>query len=304
MTGDIRDVARLGLVHHMLYPECTTDAQAHAATLMQFVQRGDIETFDCCLPYGDDLQAPLIEAIRTCGKTNVTFATHLFPLRKIGFASTLPGERGQTRLIVDDMIRQAVAIGANGFIFASGAPSPDDASPVHYDAFESFCFWLCSRLAEHGITALLEPFDTSVDKCFLYGPTASCMNLLEGLAERGIKNLGIELDLAHVPLMGETFAQAIRTTAPKLRRAHLGNCVLADTESPLYGDKHPPIGIDGGEIDIPELVVILRELLEVGYLDKDSRGDLVLEMTPWPGRSTEWTVEDAVRRVERAWGEV
>ena len=38
-----------------------------------------------------------------------------------------PEEQAQVRMIVDDMIEQAAAIGATGFIFASGAPPPDRA---------------------------------------------------------------------------------------------------------------------------------------------------------------------------------
>ena len=303
MQEEIRDYARMGFVHHMLYPECMDDAEAHMRTLEAFVQRDDMETFDCCLPYGEARRERLIPVVRDSGKEHIAFATHLFPLRKIGLSSRAPHEQAQIRMIVKDMIECAAAVGATGMIFASGGPAPGDAIPADYEAFADFCHWLCTELRPHGITALLEPFDTTIDKKFLYGPTAECMALIESLTPK-IDNFGIELDLAHVPLMFETFEDAIRTVAPALRRVHLGNCVLKDASHPRYGDTHPPIGYEGGEIDVPEVAEILRCLLGVGFLSKESRGDLLIEMTPWPGRTVDETIADTTDRLARAWAMV
>jgi len=300
MKDDIRKYARLGLVHHMLYPRSVEDPDEHVNTLQQFVQRSDIETFDCCLPYGAERQATLITAIWASGKHEIAFATHLFPFKKLICAAPLPNEQAQIRMIVKDMVRQAVDIGATGFVFASGGPAPSEATLAHRSAFADFCRWLCAELKPHGITALLEPFDTSVDKRFLYGPTAECVALIESLRPK-TGNLQIELDVAHLPLMGESFEQAIRTVAPHLRRVHLGNCVFRNQEDPRYGDTHPPIGYPGGEIDVPELTIILRLLLEAGFLRREQRGNLLLEMTPWPGRTADETVDDGFRRLQEAW---
>ncbi len=198
------------------------------------------------------------------------------------------------------MIEQVAAAGGNGLIITSGPPSPENATAAHHEAFADLCRWLCARCARHGITVLLEPFDTNIDKRFLYGSTDQCVKLIESLRPE-VDNFAIELDMAHVPLMGETFSHAIKTVAHHLKRVHLGNCVLKDRNHPLYRDKHPPMGYDGGEIDTPELTEILRCLLEIGYLDKRRRGNLLLEMTPWPGRSAEESATDGIARVEEAW---
>jgi len=300
---ELTEFARLGLVHHMLHPACMHDPDDHARTLAEFATRTDIETFDCCLPYGEERRQRLIPVIRECRKVDVTFAAHLFPLSRISFCETAQPAQAQTRMIVHDMVECAAAIGATGFIFASGGPPPDDATEAHHQAFAGFCRWLCAELAPHGITALLEPFDMTIDKCFLYGPTRECVGLIESLAPE-VANLGIELDLAHVPLMGETFEQAIHTCAPLLKRVHLGNCVLRDTAHPRYGDTHPPIGFPGGEIDVPETARILQCLVNVGFLNRESRGNLVVEMTPWPRKSVAETVAGAWSRLEQAWAKV
>lgn len=303
MDENLHTYARIGLVHHMLYPECMDDPEVHVQSLEAFVKRDDIETLDCCLPYGHERRARLIPQIRDSGKSDITFATHLFPLRKLAFTTPAPHEQSQVRMIVADMVQQAAAIGATGFIFASGGPAPSDATEAHYKAFADFCTWLCNELKYHGITAMLEPFDTTIDKKYLYGPTDACVALIESLRSE-VDNLGIELDLAHVPLMGESFEHAIKTVAPYLKRIHLGNSVIRDSNHPRYGDTHPPIGYPGGEIDVAEVAEILHWLLEVGYLNPHNRGNLVIEMTPWPGLSVDDTVSDSIRRLEEAWRQV
>ncbi|MBN2451128.1 MAG: sugar phosphate isomerase/epimerase [Lentisphaeria bacterium] len=300
MKQPLETYACLGLVHHLLYPDCARDEAFHARTLAALAQRADIETLDCCLPMAAPWQAEAVQAVRACGKRDITFATHFFPLRSLGLAATTASETGIVRVLLREMVRQAASIGATGFVFASGRPSPAEAEPRHYEAFRDLCRWLGAELAPHGITALLEPFDTTIDKRFLYGSVQQCVDLIRNLRPES-PNLGIELDVAHLPLMGEPFEDAIQTAAPVLQRVHLGNCVLKDPTHPRYGDTHPPIGLPGGEIDVPELTRILRALLDVGYLQPDQRGNLVLEMTPWPGKTPEETVRDTFRRLHQAW---
>ncbi|MBU8902715.1 MAG: TIM barrel protein, partial [Victivallales bacterium] len=299
MNGDIREYAKLGLVHHLLYSEYLNSSEKHVETLLKFIKRTDIETFDCCLPYGEDYRQLLIPAIRECGKTNC-FAIHFYPLRSLPLAAKTPANRAQTWMIIDDMIAQAAAIEAEGFIFAAGTPSFYDAKAEDFSAFDDFCDKLCLKLKKHNITALLEPFDMDVDKKFLYGPIDDCVKLAKRISAKH-DNFGFEIDMAHLPLMREDFASAIERTSPWLKRVHLGNCVLKDKNNPRWGDTHPPIGFAGGEIDIPELKIILRSLLDCGFLDKSNRGNLLIEMTPFPGKSVDYTVNDNFTRLEQAW---
>lgn len=298
MKGNIRDYAKLGLVHHLLYPQCTVDAQYHADTLAAFVARDDIEALDCCLPYGEEHRRRLAPLVRGCGK-DVSYALHLFPARKISLASPDVQEQNLARYVIADQIEMAAAIGATGFVFPSGADFPDDR-PAAQQAFRAFCDWFCERLRPHGITALLEPFDRTVDKKFLYGPIDDCVALVDGVqAEHA--NIGIELDIAHLPLMNEDIESAVLRCGKRIRRVHLGNCVLRDTTHPLYGDKHPPMNLPGGEIGKPQLMRALQALLQCGFLDPNDRKPLIMEMTPFPGKSPEYTVQKTFELLFDAW---
>jgi sugar phosphate isomerase/epimerase len=301
MRKDIRNYARLGFVHHILYPDCTKDPEYHIETLLNLIQREDIETLDCYIPYGDEIRKKVIDKIRKCGK-EVVYDLHTFPSRKISLGSLDPQEQGLSRIVIKDQINIAGAIGAKGLVFASGADIPDNRGAAK-SCFSDFCRWFCSELEQYGINALLEPFDRDIDKKFLLGPINECVDFLDSLSSE-VKNIGIELDFAHLPLIGDDFQYSIYKTAHYLKRVHLGNCVLKNKKSPLYGDHHPPIGIEGGEIDVAELIVILKGLLEIGYIDKYRRGAIVLEITPFPGKSLEYTIDDNIERLEKAWREV
>lgn len=297
---DIKKYAKIGLVHHLLYPECTKDRDYHINTLSDFVLREDIEALDCCIPYGEPYRnSGIIPKVRDCGK-DVAYALHLFPARKISLSSLDIQEQEISKIVIKDQIDVAAKIGANGFVFVSGADVPYNRDGAR-KAFKEFCIWFCAELKKHNMEALLEPFDRTIDKKFLYGPVVDCVRLMDDLHQEGITNIGIELDMAHLPLMFEDFESSIERCAPYLKRVHLGNCVLKDKKHPFYGDMHPPIGLEGGEIDTPELKIILKKLLEVGYLDNKDRKPLILEMQPFPGKTVEYTIEESFRRLNDAW---
>ena len=300
MIGSIRDHAELGLVHHLLYNARPDDPAGHAETLRKFIQREDIDTLDCCLPLNGD-QSDLAEAVRNCGKS-ICFAIHFYPLRTQPLAAKTPAEKAARDQLLLPLIDQAAAIGAGGFIFGAGTPSFNTADAEDFAAFDEFLDLLCPKLAGIGTDALLEPFDYDVDKCFLFGPVESCVELAERTLKRH-RNFGFELDMAHLPLMHEDFAASIRRLAPYLKRIHLGNCV-ATPGYERYGDTHPPMDFPNGSIGVQELVIILRSLLDVGFLVPGGKSGLVLEMTPYPGISPEETAEKSFALLDQAWKKV
>ncbi len=302
MNGDIREFAKLGLVHHMHYQNCVNDPAYHAETLEKFAGRTDFETFDFCVPYAEPWRSKAIEAVKNSGK-DTAYALHLFPARKISLGSLDLTERELTKIVIQDQIEQAVKSGAKGFVFVSGADIPEHRAEAQ-ERFYEFCLWFCGELAPHGITALLEPFDRTVDKKFLYGSIDECVELVDRVSKNH-NNIGIELDIAHLPLMGEDICESILKCGNRIKRVHLGNCVLKDKCCPLYGDMHPPMGIDGGEIRENELTTALKTLFEIGYLDKTKRNPLVLEMRPFDGdNSIERTIADSFVLLDRAWSAV
>ncbi len=297
MRENLKKYAKIGLAYHLLYPDCAKDPVYHVRTCIDFINAYDIETFDCIMPFGAEHRQALIPHLKKCGK-EIVFNNHISLLRKINPSSNSYIHQELAKVIIADQIDAAKSIGATGYILTSGKNVTDKSKTKTLKNFANYCCWFCNKLRPHGITALLEPFDTSIDKKFILGPTAECVQFIESL---DIENLGIELDFAHIPLLGESFYEAIKNTHKHLKRVHLGNCILKDKTSKWYGDKHPPIGIEGGEIDTRELAEILSTLLEFGYLNKKERGALVLEIRPIGKMTQEELVADNFKKLYDAW---
>lgn len=304
MHDDIREYAKLGFSHFMLYPTCVVSEQVLSETLVPFMQRTDIEAVDYYLPYDRAARKLLIPALRACSM-HKSYAVLGLMLDKVSLGSLADNEQAIVRMLLADQIELAAASGAASFAFASGLDVGEADRPAGKARFAKLCIWLCDRLKRHGITALLEPFDRDVHRKFLLGPTVECVELVDSLTSE-VDNLKIQLDVSHVALMGESFAESIRAAAGAghLAHVHLGNCIKHDRADAFFGDVHPPIGFPGGEIDVPELTEVLRCLLETGYLSRQHRGILVIETQPAPGMTVEQTIQDQTALLDRAWRQV
>lgn len=110
------------------------------------------------------------------------------------------------------------------------------------------------------------------------------------MKRRKVNNVGIMVDMAHVTITGETFAQAIGLAKSCLWHVHLGNAVIRDPQHRWFGDFHPPLEIPEGEHDRTHLAAFLRELKAVGYFE-GGNASLTFEMRPYPGLSARASVE-------------
>ena len=122
-------------------------------------------------------------------------------------------------------------------------------------------------------------------------------------------NFGLTIDLSHLPLLGETSAEAIKTAAPHLIHAHIGNCVIDHPDSPLYGDFHPRFGHPLGRSDLPEVIDYLRQLDAVGYWERarqrlGTTPILSMELRAYPDESPAAILANGKRTFIRAWNAV
>ena len=302
MSDDLCQYARIGLAHFMLYPNCVREEHLIFDTLPAMLDRGDIEAVDMCLPFDPEQREQLSAMLRASDK-RLGFAIHPFPVDKICLGSTFDNEKALIRMVLDDQLGAAAGCGAESITFVSGIDVDVEHRPAALAAFADVCRWFCGRAKEHGMIALIEPFDRDFHRKFLIGPTTECVELIE-LLRPGIDNLYVQLDMAHVRLSGETFGHAVTTAKPYLGHVHVGNCVMHNRNDPFFGDRHPPFGYPGGEIDVPELTTILRTLLDVGYLSKQSRGTLVIETQPAPGGDVEALIQQGLAKLDVAWRRV
>lgn len=105
--------------------------------------------------------------------------------------------------------------------------------------------------------------DAKIDKRCLIGPSEDALWVARGVRKEQA-NFSLMVDLSHLPLLGETPRHCLGLLKDHLAHIHIGNCVLKDKVHPAYGDWHPRFGLPGGENDVEELAMFLRELFNVG----------------------------------------
>jgi sugar phosphate isomerase/epimerase len=294
----LREVATLGVVHHSLYP-CKHDPSRHLRTLPCVLARRDTEIVDLTVPYGPEREAA-IGMIRASGKT-VVYNGYLLPTPIIPLGTLSPTERAQLLMLARDQVDAASRAGAVYFMQSVGADPGEERRARAFTGLGEYIRRLDEHLKKRGnLSFLIELMDRNTDRRSLCGPTWEVVEFLEKL-RRDVPDAGLVLDINHLVLMGEPFEEAFGRCAPYLRHLHLGNCVLRDRRHPLWGATHPPLGIEGGEIGLPELKALFSILLDIGYLGTEKRGSMTLEITCLPGCTPEDTITDNMGRLEQAW---
>ncbi len=289
-------VEKYGFVHHMLYPAYARDPRTHADTVLALARREDIGCMDFCLPMDAAQRQRAIEGLSGTGK-QLTYVNHLFPARKISLGTADAAEQHIVRVFLQREVEAAAACGASQFLFVSGIDVPED----HAGALERFgevTAWLCGLLAERGMTGIIEPLDTGIDKRFLLGSTADSCAFVERL---GLPNLALEVDMGHIPCLFEEFESSYRRARGCLGRVHLSSCVLQDPLDPMFGDRHPSFFHPAGHLHQGDLARVLRVLREIGYFAPDDSRRMLFEVNPLPGEDTESCIAAHLRLLRDAW---
>ncbi len=171
------------------------------------------------------------------------------------------------------LMDDAEDLGAALFLVSSG---PDPDGHLRNEALAQLRRSICA-LCEHAsdiatdqpMTVTLEHYDRDIHHRFLLGPSSETSQFARAVREEHA-NFGITLDQSHVAQLGETPSSALKELGDAICHVHLANCVVRDSSSPLYGDCHPPFGIDGGEIGKEEISSFVLALQEGGYFDRSA----------------------------------
>jgi sugar phosphate isomerase/epimerase len=209
---------------------------------------------------------------------------------------------------VDDLkagIDEAVEMGINDFALLSGPYPGAEKEAAAMAALTQSLNEVCAYASDHGVNVALEVFDRTVDKKCLVGPTDSAREIAERVKSTH-SNFGLLVDLSHIPLLGESPAQALQPIKDHLAHIHIGNAYMADPSDPAYGDLHPRFGYPGGANDVPELVAFLEELLAIGYLKTEgaARGAVSFELKPVGAEHPRTLIANGQRKLVEAWSQV
>jgi sugar phosphate isomerase/epimerase len=281
--------AILGVNHQFLYPEAMVDAAAHTETLKKAAQLTQVDALDCWVWRGQRAREE-ISILRSSGKViNYNIGD------RFGEAAVFPcsPEKADRIYAYDTLMREveyAMAVGSKKIVFASGRDLPEDRAGAKERLAELIA--LVSRQLPRDVVLALEPTDRDIDKHFLLGPLDETVDFIKKV-RRFVPNLGLLLDMCHVPLMHETLESAIEKVGDTLVHIHLGNCKLDDPDHPFYGDKHIPWGYEGALYGENEGVAFLGMLKKIGYFDKKG-ATVSFEMRPYEGKTAEESLDKFV----------
>ncbi|MBD2860736.1 sugar phosphate isomerase/epimerase family protein [Paenibacillus oceani] len=297
-----RQRLQLGINHHLLYPASFESVEVHKQTIACVLNKSEYEVIDMFVPEDGDTLDYIAKRVRESGKAVV----YNMPLMNgVGYNPHSPDTsvREHTLDEAKSHVRRARRLGARKIVVASGIDPGVGKRDEQRGYFVEYLTALCSH-AGPDLDILIEPFDRSIGKCLLIGPSEEAVEIVRRVHRNGTINLGLLVDMGHIPLMEETFRHALQTASPYVRHIHLGSCVKRIPNDPLYGDMHPPWGYPGGEHDVPELVDFLQELVFAGYLGEDSRPTVTFEMRPYLGLTEEESMSIFLAKFREAWGRI
>lgn len=206
--------------------------------------------------------------------------------------------RAQAVAIVRECIDAAYALSAARLSVVSGRDPGEPHRAAALEALIDSLLSLYDYARQAGALELsLKMADRAADKCFLIGPTRAGVAVAQRVRKR-YPDFGLVLNLAHLPLLGEHPASAVRLSAPYLVRVHIGNCVIAE------GDNHPRFGVSSGAIGVADLASFLRALASVGYLVPGGGNVVAFEVRPEPDEDPPDIIAESKRVLAEAWASV
>ena len=294
----IREDARIGVVHHMAFPEAMASEGTALEALKRIAADDYFEVVEVA-PFKDALLAR--EASRLLAESRMTVALGVqgVLLRNQLSLNALDGaERAKAVEAIRACFDQAAILNAVGVAVIAGPYEPGTKKQAEAALVDSL-IELSKAAAGFGLNFMLEVFDDSIDKKVLVGKAAVARSVGEQV--RGeCENFGLMEDLSHLPLLGESPREALEPVGHLVTHVHIGNAVLNDKAHPAYGDKHPPFGVPGGENDVDELAEFLRVLYEIGYLGAGQRRIVSFEVKPLPGQDSEMVLAGSKRVLNEA----
>jgi sugar phosphate isomerase/epimerase len=296
----LKSAMRVGIAVVAAFPALANSPATGPATLWSLARQGCFEAMEVGV-VTDACYLASLQRLRTEAKVVVDVDVGEALYRSAADLASLDAPtRRYAVSIVCAAVDRAAEIGSARVSVISGPDPMPGARRLGMEALVKSILEIYEHAkAASDVEVALKMADRTVDKRFLIGPTADGVEIAERV-RRYQPGFGLVLNLGHLPLLAEDIESAVTLSAPYLARADIGNCVLRDHASPWYGDRHPQIGLPGGEIGVPELARFLGALAAVGYLGSN-RGIVTFEVRPGPGDDPWEVVEHGQRALTHAW---
>ncbi|MCS7120411.1 MAG: TIM barrel protein [Nitrososphaerota archaeon] len=304
------EVVSLGIVHPMIYPETLRGEGPILETLSKIVADDSFGAIEVSWIKDIEIRTKVASILDSAYMDVVYCAGPPILMQKLDLNSFDEKTRMKAIEGVKSLVDEAYMLGAKIMAIASGpdveARKRSEARNLLQDSLKKICEYARENAKDYILMISLENFDRDYDKKLLVGPTAEAADVVKSVREE-YENIGLTVDLSHLPLLHETPKQSLTAAAKYLEHVHVGNCILKDKNHPQYGDQHPRLGIKGGENSVKELIEFLKILKEIGYFDKKAvtkRPVISFEVKPSSGESSEAIIAGSKRMFAEAWSKI
>jgi sugar phosphate isomerase/epimerase len=299
----------LGVVVHAFFPE----ARERKRSALEITRKLAADPFFQALEVSgvEDPadQKELARVLRSSGK-KLVFSGGGYCRRTLSNLHDLDPEKWDRAVRnVKKIIDEAILYGCQVlYVMGFEAPPPETRERARQNfarALEALSDYAGEKSPSAPLALSVENFYIAQEEPFLIGPTLEFARMLRDL--RGKRpGLGLTFDTSHILQLKEDLPSTFSQVQDVIAHIHLSNCLIKDRKSPFYGDKHPPYGLPGSEIGIPELAGFFRTLRDQGTFSRVFPTDkpvLSLEVITPADRTSENTLEEAKEALERAWTE-
>ena len=286
----------LGTNHMFLYPDSMVNEKAHLESLKKLAATNKIDALDCWLWRGETSREEKKILLDSGKIINYNIGD------RFGEDVALPASKNKADRdrAYDLMMREigyALELNSKKIIFGSGPDYPEDREAAQ-ERFAEHILRVASQLPVD-VELSFEPTDRDIHKFFLYGPMDETVDFIKLIRKNGFPRIGLLLDMCHVPIIYETLESALEKGGEVLNHIHLGNAVIKDTSSPLYGDRHPAWSYKGGEYTEEDAIRFIGMLNDIGYLNGEN-ATVSFEMRPYEGMNSEDSLDRFVSVFNKA----
>jgi sugar phosphate isomerase/epimerase len=305
MNTPLQHVIRPGIVHFMAFPATMKGEGPILETCRQILTDPYFEIIEISWIKDAAVRAQVKAMIASAGVEAKYGGQPRLLSQKLDLNSADESMRQRAVAEIKSAVDEAAELGIRDVGLLSGLDVPVAERPAAMDRLEKSLVELCRHAANHNCNIVLEVFDRDIDKKALIGPAASAREIATRV-KRSCKNFGLMVDLSHIPLLGESPAQALLPVREHIAHIHIGNAYFKERNDPAWGDQHPRFGYPGGANDVPEIVEFLRVLFQIGYLKADGsvRGGVSFEIKPLPGEDSGVMIAAAKRKLNEAWAQL
>ncbi len=302
MNIPLHHVIRPGIIHFMAFPSTMKGEGPILETCRQILVDDFFEVIEITWIKDPAVRAKVKSLLASAGVEVKYGGQPRLLTQKLDLNSADEASRRRAVEEIKRAVEEAAEMGVRDVGLLSGSDVAPAERPAAMDRLENSLVELCRHAAKFGCNIVLEVFDRDIDKKCLIGPADTAREIAERV-KRSCKNFGLMVDLSHIPLLGESPAQALQPVRDHVAHIHIGNAYFKDRKDLAWGDQHPRFGYPGSANDVPEIVAFLRELFTIGYLRADGsrRGAVSFEIKPVGDEDSTVMIAAAKRKLLEAW---